>query len=71
MKKTTKEFKETLKIFMEDYEGFDWKNGQLVLVNGTSPFIITENYKHLIDKFADKEVLRWTHTEDVMVITLK
>lgn len=27
-----KEFKETLKIFMEDYCGFDWKNGTIILV---------------------------------------
>ena len=36
------EFKETLRIFMEDYNGFDWKNGTVVLVNNNRPKICTD-----------------------------
>ena len=36
------EFKETLRIFMEDYNGFDWKNGTVVLVNNNRPKICSD-----------------------------
>ena len=65
-----KQFRETLQIFMKDYQGFDWKNGKIVLVIDGCPHICTEQWEILIEKYRDRTVKRWTHDENVMVITL-
>lgn len=65
-----KEFKQTLKIFMEDYEGFDWKNGKVVLVVGNCPHICVGAWKYLLEKYSDSTIRRFTHDENTMVITL-
>lgn len=64
------EFKETLRIFMEDYNGFDWKNGTVVLVNNNRPKICTRAWALLIEKYADRPIRDWTHDENIMVITM-
>lgn len=64
------EFKETLRIFMEDYNGFDWKNGTVVLVNNNRPKICTGAWTLLIEKYADRPIRDWTHDENIMVIIM-
>lgn len=63
-------FRETLQIFMEDYQGFDWENGKIVLVVDSCPHICTGAWEYLVKKYKEKTVRRWTHDENVMVITL-
>lgn len=66
--------KYTLREFMEDYKGFDFENGTMVIIRKSdSRNYITTNespWKYLIDKFQDNNVLNWNHTENVIVITL-
>lgn len=64
------EFKETLKIFMEDYEGFDWENGTLVLVIDNRPYICTGMWALLTQKYEDRPIRSFTHNENIMVITI-
>ena len=63
-------FTETLKIFMEDYEGFDWENGTLVLVIDNRPYICTGTWALLIQKYEDRPIRALTHNENIMVITI-
>lgn len=70
MKDIKKEFVYTLKMFMQDYEGFDWKNGKVIVVNGTVPHICTGSWKYLLEQFKNREIKRWTHDENTMVITI-
>lgn len=65
-----KKYTETLKVFMEDYEGFDWENGKVIIVNGSSPHICTGAWVYLLDQYKNREIKRWTHDEDTMVITI-
>lgn len=57
-------------MFMQDYEGFDWKNGKVIVVNGTVPHICTGSWKYLLEQFKNREIKRWTHDENTMVITI-
>lgn len=65
---------ETLKEFMESYEGFDFSKGTIVLSKLESgvTYIIEKGscWSFLIDKYSDKPVWHWTHTENIMAITL-
>lgn len=65
-----KEFKETLKIFMEDYCGFDWKNGTIILVVDNRPHICTGQWALLIQIYAERPIKDWMHDESIMVITM-
>lgn len=65
-----KEFVYTLRMFMEDYEGFDWKNGKVIIVNGTAPYICTGPWEYVIGKYSHRKIKRFTHDEDTMVITI-
>lgn len=65
-----KKFTETLEIFMEDYKGFDWENGKVIVVNGSVPHICTGAWAYLLDQYKNREIKRWTHDEDTMVITI-
>lgn len=65
-----KEFVETLETFMSDYAGFDWEHGTVILVKGNRPFICTGVWKELIEKFKSLPVRDWTHSGEIMVITL-
>lgn len=66
--------KYTLKMFMEDYEGFDWEKGTIVLIpkTATKTYIITKDsqWKFILEKYIDEPVWNWNHNENVMVITL-
>lgn len=64
------EFRNTLKIFMEDYPGFDWKNGKVILVISGCPHICTETWSYLLEDYGDAVIKRWTHDENIMVITV-
>lgn len=63
-------FTETLRIFMEDYQGFDWEHGTIVLVIDNRPKICTGQWALLIQKYADRAIKDWTHDENIMVITM-
>ena len=64
-------FVETLRFFMEDYQGFDWEHGTIVLVIGNRPIICTGQWgASLIQKYADRAIRDWTHDENIMVITM-
>lgn len=65
-----REFKDTLKAFMEDYSGFDWENGTIILVIDNRPKICTGQWVLLIQKYADRPIRDWTHNENIMVITM-
>lgn len=62
----------TLKMFMEDYKGFDWQDGTIILVKKSSgqPFILEGCYRMLIKNNFNKELINWTHNEKIMVITV-
>ena len=45
-----KEFTYTLKMFMEDYNGFDWEHGKVIIVNRHTPYICTGQWVILIEK---------------------
>ena len=64
----------TLKEFMEDYKGFDFENGTIVLIKLESGMsqIIEKNscWTFLIEKYSEFTVWHWTHTENVIAITL-
>lgn len=61
----------TLKMFMEDYQGFDWQNGEVVLVVDGNPHIRHKAWKYLLEKYSESIVREWTHDEKLMVIVLK
>lgn len=61
---------ETLETFMQNYEGFDWENGTLVLVKNNRPKICTGVWKILIEKYKNFPVKDWTHDDRIMVITM-
>lgn len=68
--------KYTLKMFMEDYEGFDWQNGIVILFNadlGRQYMLSNESWKivYLTEKRLNKQVWDWTHCDNVMSIVLK
>ena len=61
-----------LKEFMDTYEGFNWKNGKLIIVkNNKTPFIITGAYHVILEHHLEDRVAAMTHDENTMVITLK
>ena len=61
----------TLKMFMEDYQGFDWQNGEVVLVVDGNPHICHKAWKYLLKKHGESIVRKWTHDEKLMVIVVK
>lgn len=65
-----RKFKDTLKVFMEDYSGFDWKNGTIIFVIDNRPKICTGQWRLFIQKYADRPIRDWTHNENIMVITM-
>ena len=66
--------KYTLKMFMEDYDGFDFENGTIVIIkkSSTKIYIISKDspWKFILEKHNDAPVWNWTHDENVMAITL-
>ena len=55
---------------MEDYKGFDWEHGTIVLVIDNRPKICTGQWALLIQKYADRAIKDWTHDGNIMVITM-
>lgn len=62
--------KETLKEFIEDYKGFDFEKGKVILVYGASPFICTDGWKDVINIYSDYYVKNYKNDEDTIVIVL-
>lgn len=56
--------------FMEDYEGFDWEAGKIVLVVDGCPRICTGPWAILLGRYSTRVIKRYTHDKDTMVITL-
>lgn len=65
---------ETLKEFMESYEGFDFSKGTIVLTkleSGVTHIIDPEScWTFLLEEYSEKTVWSWTHTETIMAITI-
>ncbi len=68
-----------LKDFIETYEGFDWENGEVVIVDqriGKNYLCKCKNHqlKHPIHLDFDREcrlnVYSWTHTSKTMLIVI-
>ena len=64
------EFTYTLKMFIEDYNGFDLEHGKVIIVNRHTPYICTGQWAYLIEQFKNRGVRSWTHDENTMVITI-
>lgn len=64
------EFIYTLRMFMEDYNGFDWEHGKVIIVDGHRPLICTGQWVFILKKLENRKVRNWTHDENTMVITL-
>lgn len=67
---------ETLKMFMEDYEGFDFENGTIVLFDADDckQYLLSrKDFKemYLTPERLAKRVYDWKHTDSVMTIVLK
>lgn len=67
---------QTFKEFKEDYEGFDWDNGEIVFIqksNGAN-FLIWHKggpWEVMAQKYFDKPVVSWKHTDRTIVMTLE
>ncbi len=68
-----------LKDFIETYEGFDWNNCEIVVIDqriGKSYLCKLKNgrlihpYHLAVSKELEKSVYDWTHSEKTMVVTL-
>lgn len=63
---------------IEDYRGFDWENGEVVLVDqrAAKSYICTVRGEKLTHTFHDleyahhREAWSWTHTKKTMLITI-
>ena len=62
--------KYTLRNFMEDYEGFNWEKGKIVLVKDGVPYICTGSYRLILEKYLDNTLRNWTHDNEVMIVIL-
>lgn len=72
----TRNRKYTLKMFMKDYDGFDFKLGTIVLFDADSckQYLISSKvYRtmYLTEEKLSKPVFDWKHTGEVMTIILK
>ena len=70
------EEKYTLKMFMEDYEGFDFESGTIVLFDADlcRQYLISNNtYRmmYLTEERLQKNLYDWTHDNKVITIILK
>ena len=66
---------QTFEEFKEDYEGFDWDNGEIVFIqksNGAN-FVIWHKgglWEVMAQKYFKNHVMNWNHTGNAMVIAL-
>ncbi len=70
------EEKYTLKMFMEDYEGFDFELGTIVLFDADlckQYLLSSKTYRmmYLTEERLEKSVYDWTHDDKVITIILK
>ncbi len=70
------EEKYTLKMFMEDYDGFDFNSGTIVLFDADlcRQYLLSDNaYRimYLTQERLQKSVYDWKHDGKVMTIILK
>lgn len=70
------EEKYTLKMFMEDYEGFDFELGTIVLFDADlcrQYLLSSKAYRmmYLTEERLSKSVYGWKHDDNVMTIILK
>lgn len=68
--------KYTLKMFMEDYDGFDFELGTIVLFDADlcrQYLLSNETYRmmYLTEERIEKSVYDWKHDDKVMTIILK
>ncbi len=68
--------KYTLKMFMEDYEGFDFELGTIVLFDADlckQYLLSSKTYRmmYLTEERLSKSVYDWKHDDKVMTIILK
>lgn len=66
----------TLKMFMEDYQGFDFENDIIILFDadkGRQYFCDSESWKkmYITEETLNKRIWDWTHNKNVMSIVLK
>lgn len=63
---------QSLKEFLESYEGFDLENGELVLIENTWVHIYSKRTMYQMSaRLLNKSVYNWTHTFKTMGIILK
>lgn len=68
--------KYTLKMFIEDYEGFDFESGTIVLFDADlckQYLLCNKTYRmmYLTEERLSKSVYDWKHDDKVMTIILK
>ena len=68
--------KYTLKMFIEDYEGFDFESGTIVLFDADlckQYLLCNKTYRmmYLTEERPSKSVYDWKHDDKVMTIILK
>ena len=66
---------ETLREFIRDYEGFDWKDGEVTIFNQRKgEYFIGKINAYEFEKFCKKygelTVYNWDHTARTMIIVL-
>ena len=72
---------QTLRDFFEDYNGFDYENGEIVIVDQRRAKQFIANYHGGVFKYAffsaddaakmlDRPVWSWTHTAQTMLIVI-
>lgn len=57
-----------LNELMQDYEGFDWKNGDIVIVDQRSGKQFIIGVIDPIDEYLNKNVYSWTHSKNTMLL---
>ena len=66
--------KQTVREFMDTYEGFNWSNGTIVITEGKRTKIFQKNdawYLLFMEKYFSKYLLDWTHTNNVMSMVVE
>lgn len=70
--------KYTLKMFLEDYEGFNFESGEIVLVDKNCDRQYICKYRdgklihpyHSFKKEYDRKLWSWTHTKQTMLVVI-
>lgn len=61
----------TVRMFMEDYNGFDWsKTIVFTFKSGKKPYFYDDCWKQVCEKYLNYPIYNWTHNKDVMIITV-